>query len=313
MSAVLRTTLTLPAFAKINWTLRVLGKRPDGYHEIETVLQTIGLHDTLRFTATDRPHLALSCDDRSVPAGAENIVLRAARALQKRFAPNMGAYIRLEKRIPTEAGLGGGSSDAAVTLLALAELWETRASGDDLWEIASGLGADVPFFLRGGTALGTGAGKDIAELPDAPKKEFLLVVKPNVNISTSRAYQALKAASLTTAEAKTILSSSQRNEFFDNLDSDALQNDFEEVVFGLEPEIKRAKAALIKAGTRAALLAGSGSAVFGIFDSGDALERAIQTIELEAGWRVFPCSTVGRDHYRKAMDPKGEIFAPSIG
>jgi 4-diphosphocytidyl-2C-methyl-D-erythritol kinase len=118
---------------------------------------------------------------------------------------------------------------------------------------------------------------------------------------------------LTSAEAKTILSSSQRGEFFDNLNSDALQNDFEAVALGLAPEIARAKAALIRAGAQAALLAGSGSAVFGFFDGGNAQERAIQTIELEAGWRVFPCRTVGRSQYRSAMSSAGEVFANTFG
>ena len=300
-------TLTLAAFAKINLGLRVLGKRPDGYHEIQTVLQTISLCDTLRFTVTDAPHIVLACDDRRVPSGAENIVCRAAAALQQRVGSPRGAYIRLEKKIPLEAGLGGGSSDAAVTLLALAHLWQTRATEDDLGEIAGSLGADVPFFLKGGTVLGTGIGREITELPDADEK-FLIVIKPIAGISTASAYRALNAPSLTSAEAKTILSSSQRGEFFDNLDSDAVQNDFEAVAFGLEPEIARAKATLIRSGARAALLAGSGSAVFGIFDGGDAQERAIQTIELEAGWRVFPCRTVGRSQYRSALR-SGEILA----
>jgi 4-diphosphocytidyl-2-C-methyl-D-erythritol kinase len=302
------TTLTLPAFAKINLSLRVLGKRPDGYHEIQTVFQTISLHDTLRFTLTNAPHIVLACDDRRVPSGAENIVCRAAVALQQRFKSQQGAYISLEKKIPIEAGLGGGSADAAVTLLALAHLWQTRAAEHDLLDIAGGLGADVPFFLNGGTALGTGIGREVTELSDADGK-FLIVIKPNTRISTASAYQALNAPPLTSAEGKTILSSSQLGEFFDNLDSDALQNDFEAVVFGLEPEIARAKAALIKSGARASLLAGSGSAVFGIFDGGDAQERAIQTIELEAGWRVFPCRTVGRSQYRSALNSAGEIFA----
>jgi 4-diphosphocytidyl-2-C-methyl-D-erythritol kinase len=304
-------TLTVPAFAKINLSLRIPGRRPDGYHEVLTVLQTISLHDTLKITVTDSPHIILSCDDRSIPTGAENIVIRAARALQEQCAPNMGAYIRLEKRIPSAAGLGGGSSDAAVTLLALANLWGTRIGERELLEIAGTLGADVPFFFHGGTALATGVGKDIAELPDAPNKKFVLIVKPNASMSTANAYASLKARSLTSAEAKTILSSSQRGEFFDNFDSDALQNDFEEVVFRLEPEIARAKAALLKAGAPAALLAGSGSAVFGIFDSGDALERAIQAIALESGWRVFPCKTVGRSLNKSAMGSAGEIFAPA--
>src|SRR5256885_354572 len=122
----------------------------DNYHELRTIFQTISLHDTIEFT--NDPRIALSCDDRSLPTGAENLVYRAAEALQKRFAPRTGARIRLEKRIPAQAGLGGGASDAAVTLLALTSLWNLEANRNDLLEIASSLGADVPFFLFGGHA-----------------------------------------------------------------------------------------------------------------------------------------------------------------
>ena len=298
------STLILPAFAKINLSLRVLGKRPDGYHEIDTVLQTISLHDTIRLTVTEAPEIVLSCDDRSLPKDLDNLVYRAASALQIRFAPGKGARIRLEKRIPAQAGLGGGSSDAAVTLLALARLWATNATGDKLLEIARELGADVPFFICGGTARATGTGSDLRPLRD-PRDRFLLVLKPNAVISTAAAYGSLRARSLgsalTSAGAKTILSSSGQGQNSDSFDSEALQNDFEPVVFQLEPEIERAKIALMKAGADAALLAGSGSALFGFFDNGDAQARAIQMIELEAGWRVFPCRTVGRDSYRIAM------------
>ena len=302
------STLILPAFAKVNWNLRVRGKRPDGYHEIDTVLQTISLHDTITLSVTDSPGIVFSCDDRLLPTGADNLVYRAARALQVECATGKGAHIRLEKRIPTQAGLGGGSSDAALTLLGLTYLWEANAPVQKLLEIASELGADVPFFFFCGTAQGVGTGKDLAPLGDTPD-QFLLVVKPNASMPTSVTYKSLQARSLTSAEAKTILSSSAQGEISDSFDSKVLQNDFEQVVFELEPEIKRAKVALMKAGAEAALLAGSGSAVFGIFHSGDAQERAIQMIELEAGWRVFPCRTVKRSLYRSAMGAAGEIFS----
>ena len=305
-------TIRLPAFAKVNWTLRVLGKRADGYHEINTVFQTISLHDTISIVTTNEPHIVLSCDDPTVPAGIENIACRAAAALQARLGSNKGAYIRLEKRIPPQAGLAGGSSDAAVTLLALTHLWKARIEAAELLAIAASLGADVPFFFFGGTARGSGLGASVTELPDLPEK-FLLVLKPNASVSTSQAYESLNAPSLTTSNAKTILSSSQSSEIFDSFTSEALRNDFETVAVDREPEIKRAKAALIKAGATAALLAGSGSAVFGIFDNKEAQERAIQAIDLEAGWRVFPCATVGRNHYRSAMGPVGEIFARFSG
>ena len=305
-------TLTLPAFAKINLRLRVLGKRPDGYHELDTVLQTISLHDTITLTVAESPEIVLSCDDRSLPAGADNLVYRAAESLQNRFAPGKGARIRLEKRIPIQAGLGGGSSDAAVTLFALVYLWQARVKDHELVEIASSLGCDVSFFFLGGTARATGIGSDVSPLVDVPD-QFLLVVKPNGSIPTSAAYKSLQAGSLTTAEAKTILSSSDGSKAAYRFDSKALQNDFEPAVFELEPEINRANIALTKAGAKAVLLAGSGSAMFGIFDSGDAQERAIQVIELEAGWRVFPCKTVGRTSYRSAMGAAGEIFANAFG
>ena len=306
-----RSSLTLPAFAKINLKLRVLGKRPDGYHEVDTVLQTISLHDTITFTVTETPGIVLASDDRSLPAGADNLVSRAAKALQDRFAPDKGARIFLAKRIPAQAGLGGGSADAAVTVLALAYLWEISATSVDVLEVASSLGADVPFFFFGGTARGLGTGRDLSLLPDS-SEYFLLVVKPNASISTADAYRSVKARSLTTVEAKTILSSSEPGEISDSSDYKAFHNDFEPVVFQLEPEIERAKVALTKAGAEAALLAGSGSAVFGVFDNEDAQERAIQMIELEAGWRVFPCRTVGRDLYRRMLGDAGEVFPRGV-
>jgi 4-diphosphocytidyl-2-C-methyl-D-erythritol kinase len=293
-------TLVLPAFAKINLGLRVLGRRPDGYHEIDTILQTISLHDTIRLTVTDDPEIVFSCDDRSLPEGPANLVYRAAHALQVRYSQGQGARIRLEKRIPVQAGLGGGSSDAALTLVALARLWNIGARARELAEVAGHLGTDVPFFLCGGTARASGTGTDLSLLDDAPDR-FLIVIKPNPGISTSDAYGSLEARSLTSVEAKTILSSSGQGKNLDRFDYRTLQNDFEQVAFQLEAEIERAKIALKKAGAAAVLMAGSGSALVGFFDNGDAQARAIQMIGLEAGWRVFPCRTVGRDSYRSAM------------
>ena len=306
------STITLPAFAKINLSLRVLGRRADGYHELDTVFQTISLHDSITIQSTDVPAIVFSCDDRSLPADEQNLVWRAAAALQKQTAITKGARIHLEKRIPAQAGLGGGSSDAAVALIGLAHLWDAQLTRTDLRKIANELGADVPFFFFGGTARGTGTGKDVTALPDWPEK-FLIVIKPNANISTRQAYELLNAPALTTPEANPILSSSLVNSVFDNLCPDALRNDLEAVAFQLAPEIERAKNALLKVGARAALLAGSGAAVFGIFDNADAQERAIQIVEPEAGWRVFPCRTVGRSHYRAALGVVGETCAPFFG
>jgi 4-diphosphocytidyl-2-C-methyl-D-erythritol kinase len=311
---MLETTLTLPAFAKINLSLRILSKRADGYHEIDTVFQTISLHDTITLTVTAKPEIVLSCDDHSLPTDSNNLVVRAAEALQARFAPDKGARIHLAKRIPSQAGLGGGSSDSAVTLIGLAHLWEIELTAKEFLELASELGADSPFFLYGGRAHGRGIGTDLTPLEDTPER-FLLVLKPSQGICTMRAYARLmrRYACLTTSEAKTILSSSERSEISDNFNYKALQNDFEPAVFEIEPEIERAKVALMKAGAEVALLAGSGSAVFGIFDNQDAQKRAIPAIELEPGWRVFLCWTVGRSNYRNRMGSCGAVLQRFTG
>lgn len=295
-----QSQLAIPAFAKINWSLQVVGKRDDGYHEIDTVLQAISLHDTITVTTTGDADIHLSCDDRSIPADENNLVWRAASAFRKHHGISKGVKIRLIKRVPSEAGLGGGSSDAAATLLALSHLWQIETSADELNQLAEGLGSDVPFFLHGGTARATGRGEVIQSLDDAPE-QHLLIIKPTAKVSTATAYKSLNAPALTSSNSKPILFRSQPGDSSASFDLNALHNDFEAVILQLEPEIGRAKNALVRAGAKAAMLSGSGSAVFGIFENQDAQERAIQAIELETGWRAFPCKTVGRSQYERAL------------
>jgi len=302
------STIALPAFAKVNWSLRVLGKRDDGYHEIDTVFQTISLHDTITFERTDDKIIRLWCDDRSIPLDETNLVWRAGAALRQRYSIDFGVKIRLEKRIPSEAGLGGGSSDATATLIALAQCWGIEPTPDDLISLGKSLGSDVPFFFFGGTARGTGRGEHIEPLRDAPE-QHLLIIKPNASVPTANAYKSLNSRALTSSNAKPILLRSQASDDSVSFDLNALHNDFEAVISQLEPEIERAKNALLKSGARAAILCGSGSAVLGIFENQDAQERAIQAIELETGWRAFPCKTVGRSQYRRAFGPVSEMLA----
>jgi 4-diphosphocytidyl-2-C-methyl-D-erythritol kinase len=293
-------TFTLPAFAKVNWTLRVLGRRADGYHELQTIFQTITLCDRLTFTSSDDQHLTLDCDEPLIPADESNLVMRAARALRQRFAVTQGAAIRLEKRIPSAGGLGGGSSDAAVALLALARLWRLETTGRELEELGASLGADVPFFFTGGTALGTGLGTEIEPLADAPAKH-LLIVKPPVAVSTAEAYKALNAPALTKVGGDIILSSSRPHTQIPDSWPDNLRNDFEPVIYGLHPEILRATAALKRAGARAALLAGSGASVFGIFDNLESRVRAAEVLRAETAWRLYECETLSRASYLEEL------------
>ncbi|HEX8285158.1 MAG TPA: 4-(cytidine 5'-diphospho)-2-C-methyl-D-erythritol kinase [Pyrinomonadaceae bacterium] len=305
--------LTLPAFAKINLGLRVLGRRPDGYHEISTVFQTITLHDTLTFETAPGGLLELSCTDPSIPTDGTNLVVRAASALRERFGVDSGARVGLEKAIPAGGGLGGGSSDAAVTLAALAALWGIETGASELAEIGARLGADVPFFLTGGTALGTGTGTDIRPLADAPKMH-LCVVSPGVHVSTAEAYKALGARALTKAEAAANLSVSRAEaEFSDSL-CDVMSNDFEAVVVRLHPEIGRAREALKGAGALRVMLSGSGSSVFGVFESEAEAGRARGALGgAEGGWKVFACATLTRAEYLAALGRGAASLRPGRG
>jgi len=292
------SSFTLPSFAKINWSLEILGRRPDGYHQIRTLLQTISLHDDLTFSPDES--LSLSCDDPSIPLGDENLIIRAARLLRSKCGNVAGARIHLEKRIPAQGGLGGGSSNAAIALLGLNRLWKLNIAPDELHEIAAELGADVPFFLAGGCVLAEGIGTDLIKVEDG-KTHQLIIVTPNATISTAAAYAALKAPALTTFGDDTILSSSRAEADLEISRLCMSRNDFETVVFELEPEIERSKQALLNAGATSALLAGSGSSVFGIFESKEKQERAVRDMKAEPGWRVFPAVTVSRSEYRQAL------------
>jgi len=158
-------SLTLPSYAKINWTLEILGKRPDGYHELRTFLQTIDIADDLVFTPIDRG-IEVICDHPDVPCGETNLAYRAAKSLSDFAKIDRGARIAINKRIPTAAGLGGGSSNAAVTLLALRKLWNIDLTPRDLMRLGSELGADVPFFFIGVTCLGIGRGDEVYPIKD---------------------------------------------------------------------------------------------------------------------------------------------------
>ena len=298
------TFLKLPSFAKINSFLRILGKRPDGYHDLVTLLQTVSLCDDLIFQSRDDEQILLTCDDPEIPVDATNLIIKAALALRKQLQSAKGAEITLTKRIPAQGGLGGASSNAAVTLFALNALWGGNLRVDQLWIIARGLGADVPFFLAGGRCIAIGTGTTVKPVHDPPKRP-LIVVTPNAKVATANAYASLNAPSLTTSESNSILSSSLADMFSAGSGRGPLQNDFEGVIFEIEPEIERAKSALLEAGARGALLAGSGSSVFGVFDDEVARNRALDNLECEAGWRVFSCETVSRDEYFRAMNSSG--------
>jgi 4-diphosphocytidyl-2-C-methyl-D-erythritol kinase len=305
---VLAPQFSLPSYAKINWSLRILGKRPDGYHEVETILQTVSLQDTLHFEPARSGEISLVSSVPGIPTDDSNLIVRAAIALQARKNISKGVRIHLEKRIPARAGLGGASSNAAIALLGLAQLWDIEVSGPELDEIGSELGADVPFFFRGGCAVAPGTGTSVSLLPDS-KQQQLLVITPGAEVSTAAAYAAFDSATLTTKGTESILSISRAaafsGDFYQRLERDHLHNDFEKVIFDIEPEIERASRSLAEAGATGVLLAGSGSSVFGIFENQEARQSALQMAQWDTAWQIFPCVTLSREEYLPALGHSG--------
>lgn len=299
-SAAPPAPFALPSFAKINLSLRVLGRRADGYHELRTVFQTVSHGDRLTFHTLADERIELTCDAADVPADETNLVHRAAVLLRERYGVMRGARVQVEKVIPAGGGLGGGSSNAAVALVGLSRLWEIETNGEELSALGALLGADVPFFFAGGTAAGSGRGDLIRPLPDAPPRH-LLIVTPPVRVSTADAYKSLNAPALTKEEAAVNFYVSREASDFSGSLRDSLVNDFEAAVFRRFPQIEGARDALLRAGAAHALLSGSGSSVFGIFDSEGQAERAAEGLRRETLGQVFACSTLNRTAYREAF------------
>jgi 4-diphosphocytidyl-2-C-methyl-D-erythritol kinase len=287
------------AYAKINLDLQILGLLPDGYHELRTVLQSVELHDTLTFTARPGP-FAVDCDQPGVPTDARNLVWRAASllwSLQPDSAhPLDGVHVALQKCIPAEAGLGGGSSDAAATLLALSRLWRLSLDLPTLARIGARLGADVPFFLAGGTALGSGRGDDVSPLAEPPVTP-IVIVKPSFGVSTPEAYGWFDQD----RRPRPGRASSRALPGWPAW-ARGLRNDLEPPVTSRFPEIRRTVRDLVALGAMHAAMSGSGSAVFGIF--GDpSLAAAARTALAGRGAEAIltatlPAEVVARDRQR---------------
>lgn len=276
----------------------MLGKRDDGFHELFTVFQTISLHDTIHFAESET--LELTCDESDVPTDDGNLIIKAAKELQKLTGADLGAGIDLEKRIPSPGGLGGGSSNAAVALIGLMRLWGLAVEDRVVHEIAAELGADVPFFLHGGTAIGTGRG-DVIDITGDIDEQWMLVVTPNVAVSTRDAYYRINALTLTNEDLNRILPVCRKDA--DSLDPrhSVLINDFSGTVFSAYPEIERVKNTLIELGAVTAAMSGSGASVFAVFDKKETRQAAEKALEHESAWRKFAVSTISRDQYREAL------------
>jgi len=276
----------LRASAKVNLVLEVLGKRPDGYHELSTVMQAVDLFD--RLTVEAAATITLETSEPALPTDDRNLVVRAARLLQEAAGIKAGARIVLDKRIPLAAGLGGGSSDAAATLLGLNKLWGLRWRRERLVELAVKLGMDVPFFLGRGRALGTSRGEVLSALPGVGGYALVLV-NPGMGLSTQEVYGRVPPGWRAESDGtKRMLDALKKRNVVRV--AGALTNHLEHWVEPAMPVIGRMKAALFAAGALGAAMSGSGPTVFGLARSLDQA-RQIQRRVNRGGWSAWAVRT----------------------
>ena len=280
-------SLHLESPAKVNLRLEILKRREDGYHELRTVLQKISIYDTLRFSLKKEKGISIVADHPKLPLGRKNLVYKAVQSMFKVCAYRGGVHIEIEKKIPLGAGLGGGSSNAASTLMALNQLLETNLSQKELMEIGLGIGADVPFFFLNGAAIGSGIGEQLKkqELPSL----WYVLVYPNFEVSTRWAYQHFV---LTNQQFRFNL-----HRFLKTPEgiSRILLNHLEEVVSKRYPEISLMKELLLSVGAFGALMTGSGPTVFGLFPEAKSAAGAYEKIKKWVGgkgWVVFKARSI---------------------
>ena len=294
----------IPSFAKINLRLDILGKRADGYHELRTIFQTISLHDELRLRPNKSSAISLTVHGNDALAREplqKNLAYRAVDELRRELKIGTGVEIDLRKTIPSGGGLGGGSSNAAAAMFGYLQLVKRKLPIAVLIQLAASLGADVPIFLFGGRALGAGRGDEIYPLPDIAKLTLLVVVPRNIRVPTPDAFRWLNAP-LRNAATLTKMAADPKLWKFCALSWSAqgtgLSNDFEKPVFRRHNRLAQIKRVLLQNGAAEASLAGSGSAVFGVFPSPVMARRAAVGFPHD---QTFVCETISRTRYFRAV------------
>ncbi|MDR0401640.1 MAG: 4-(cytidine 5'-diphospho)-2-C-methyl-D-erythritol kinase [Endomicrobium sp.] len=279
--------------AKINFFLEIKNKRADGYHNIKSIMQTIGLYDELYFELTDS-EISLKCENCNLSNNKKNIIYKTIQAVKKYYNISNGVKVYLKKRIPIKAGLGGGSSDAASTLKSLIKLWKIKTSKNEIKKIAIKLGADVPFFLTAGTALCEGIGEIITPLKSIGKLNVVLV-NPGFGLSSNNVYKKIKFPLKNQIKINNIFKSFICNHFF--VKKEMLNycfNRFEEFIFPNYQEISKIKKTLSKL-CDVSLMSGSGTTVFGIYS-----DKTIKTENLKSklnnhnNWKIWFVKTIDR-------------------
>ncbi|MBE3592107.1 MAG: 4-(cytidine 5'-diphospho)-2-C-methyl-D-erythritol kinase [Thermoanaerobacter sp.] len=266
--------IKVKAYAKINLSLDVLGKREDGYHEISTIMQSIDLADILEFEKSDA--IEILCDNPKVPVGEDNLIVKVINLLKEKYQKKEGILVRLNKKIPLAAGLAGGSADAAATIVALDKLWNLNMSKEEKKEIALKVGTDVPFCLEGGTKLAKGIG-EIFENLKVPSMSLLLV-KPDIEISTKEIYDRWDRVNFKSHHATFLVAQAIQEGNIYKIAKN-IKNDLELVTSRQCEVINQIKEELLKKGALGCVMSGSGPTVYGIFDDLERLKRAYEDLK----------------------------------
>ncbi len=288
--------MEIRAYAKINLLLAVGEQRADGYHEIESVMQSVSLFDRLSFIRTENKKIELSCSRPYIPCDDRNLAVKAALAFFQHTAISCdGLHITLQKNIPVGAGLGGGSSDAAAVLRALNTIYHAGLTSSELETIASGIGADVAFCIRGGSMLAQGIGERLSPAPPLPSVPILLV-KPAFPVPTPKAYAAFDIYPKQSKPDSNAMLHALKSRSVPKICS-CLANSLEAPVSALYPQISEIKSALLDSGAQGALMSGAGSTVFGIFQSFSAARQALKFFPKRFG-RCFLCTPIKGENHR---------------
>lgn len=280
--------LHLNAYAKINLTLDVVGERADGYHDIESVMHTIALHDSVTLREAGAG-VEVLVHDGEVPNDHRNLVMRAAQVLRETFGVERNVQIGLTKRIPVAAGLGGGSADAAITLLGLVQMWKLRLDGRELLGLALKLGSDVPFFLEGGAAVVRGRGERLTLLPSLPTT-WVVLARPRIPVSTTWAYKHLNLAAMTARpNTAAMVTAIQREDVRDA--GRLVCNVFEDVIGSVHSAVAELKARILRGETYGAGMSGTGPTVFGLMANEAAAHKIADDLRVLPDTDVFVTRT----------------------
>lgn len=300
-------SIILKGRAKINLTLDVVGKRDNGYHDLQMIMQSINLHDTVYIRKTKTEGIRLKTNYVWLPTNEKNIAYKAAQLFFEESGVKGGVVIEITKRIPVAAGLAGGSTDAAATLVGLNRLYETRFSKEQLMEMGLKLGADVPFCIARGTMLAEGIGEVLTPLKPMPQT-YVVLVKPPVSVSTAAVYGSLKLDQIKVHPQTEVVIEALANNDVETI-ATHMANVLEEVTIPMHPIIEEIKDGLMEKGAIGAMMSGSGSAVFGLFSCKEKAYKAAQYFKVECNMReVYVTTTYSTvERKKKTMRRRGGL------